>query len=497
MNPSEMKVDDFLSDNPEPTDVDLPEGWCETELRDVGILTTGNTPSRSNEQNFGNTYPWVKPPDLDQIEPITSTTEGLSKKGASVARLLRPGTVMVSCIGNLGKVGIAGTTLATNQQINSITFYESLVHPRYGFHYCRMLRSWLENQASATTLPIVNKSKLSKAPFLLAPQTEQRRIAQMIDGLLEQVNQTRNHLSRVPSILKRFRQAVLAAACSGRLTEDWRGLSANLPAKERSEYAEIDSLFDLPSSWRWVSLESVCEDITVGHVGPMAHEYQQRGIPFLRSQNVREFRFDSTGLRYVSEKFHLKLAKSALHPGDVVVVRSGYAGAACVIPDSISKANCADLVIIRPSKVLDPHYACIFINSNAGRAHVDEVKVGIAQSHFNIGSAKKTPVPLPPLAEQQEIVRRVHGLFRLAETVESRTAKATLRVNRLTQSILCKAFRGELVSTEAELARREGREYEHASVLLERIKKEREEQTSSKPKQQRKRTKAELAAAKG
>jgi type I restriction enzyme S subunit len=65
----------------------------------------------------------------------------------------------------------------------------------------------------------------------------------------------------------------------------------------------------------------------------------------------------------------------------------GYAGVACAIPDNIPEANCADLVIIRAATALDPHYACIFINSNAGRAHVNDVKVGIAQSHFNIGAA--------------------------------------------------------------------------------------------------------------
>ncbi|MGA8214833.1 MAG: restriction endonuclease subunit S [Candidatus Sulfotelmatobacter sp.] len=209
----------------------------------------------------------------------------------------------------------------------------------------------------------------------------------------------------------------------------------------------------------------------------MAHEYQEVGIPFLRSQNVREFRFDPMGVKYVSRKFHMKLNKSVLHPGDIVVVRSGYAGVACVIPDNIPEANCADLVIIRPSTALDPNYACIFINSNAGRAHVDGVKVGIAQSHFNIGSAKKTPIPLPPLAEQQEIVRRVGALFALANIIETRTGNAILRAKKLTQSILAKSFRGELVLTEAELARREGREYEPASVLLERIKQERVSET--------------------
>ena len=84
--------------------------------------------------------------------------------------------------------------------------------------------------------------------------------------------------------------------------------------------------------------------------------------------------------------------------------------------------------------------------------------------------------PVPPLEEQHEIVRRVEVLFQLADAIEKRVAAATKRTDKLTQSILAKAFRGELVPTEAELARREGRSYEPASVLLERIQAERKPQ---------------------
>jgi type I restriction enzyme S subunit len=87
---------------------------------------------------------------------------------------------------------------------------------------------------------------------------------------------------------------------------------------------------------------------------------------------------------------------------------------------------------------------------------------------------------LPPLAEQLEIVRRVEALFKLADAIEKRVASATARAEKLTQAILAKAFRGELVPTEAELARQEGREYEPASKLLERIRAERENSSSGK-----------------
>jgi type I restriction enzyme S subunit len=98
-----------------------------------------------------------------------------------------------------------------------------------------------------------------------------------------------------------------------------------------------------------------------------------------------------------------------------------------------------------------------------------------------------TAVLLPPLAEQHEIVRRVDALFALADKIEARLAAVTSRVEKITQAILAKAFRGELVPTEAELARAEGRDYEPASVLLERMRAAREATASTPPKGPRRR----------
>jgi len=154
---------------------------------------------------------------------------------------------------------------------------------------------------------------------------------------------------------------------------------------------------------RRVKLKEVCREVTVGHVGPMADEYVDDGIPFLRSQNILPFRLDDSNLKFISETFHKKLKKSALSPGDVVVVRTGYPGTACVIPRRIPVANCADLVVIRPSEEIDCHFLCCLFNSAWGRGTVAGSLVGVAQQHFNIGVAKEMEVMLPPIGTQRRI----------------------------------------------------------------------------------------------
>jgi type I restriction enzyme, S subunit len=470
---------------PQPSE--LPEGWEVSRMGLIADVIGGGTPKTSEPDNFSeNGHPWITPADLSDFESvhIKRGRRGLTDKGlrSSSATMMPSGAVLMSSRAPIGYVAVAANPLSTNQGFKSFVCHPGVV-PEYCYHWLKFIKPHLEKMGSGTTFLEISGGRAREIPVIVAPTAEQKRVVAKVQDLMTRQKAAREHLSRASMILKRLRQAVLAAACSGRLTEDWRithskevqratnGESARKGGGplEKLGRSQNQGLYELPTSWRWATLAEACERITVGHVGPMAKEYLASGVPFLRSQNVREFRFDLIGLKFISPSFHQTLAKSALRPGDVAVVRSGNAGVACVIPEDLPVANCADLVIIRPSAVLDPQFVCIFINSSWGRSHVDEVKVGIAQSHFNIGEARQTLFPMPPLHEQREIVRRVEALFKLADAIEGRVAVTTKGAERLGQAILAKAFRGELVPTEAEVARREGREYEPASALLERI----------------------------
>ena len=172
---------------------------------------------------------------------------------------------------------------------------------------------------------------------------------------------------------------------------------------------------DSENGWRQVKLKDVCREITVGHVGPMASEYVEEGIPFFRSQNIQPFRVDLTDIKYIRPKFHQKLRKSAVSPGDVLVVRTGYPGTACVLPKDVPIANCADLVIIRPSPDLDPWFLASLFNSAWGRGTVSGSLVGVAQQHFNIGVAREMVITLPPISTQRKVTSMLSAYDDLIE----------------------------------------------------------------------------------
>ena len=184
----------------------------------------------------------------------------------------------------------------------------------------------------------------------------------------------------------------------------------------------------MAGEWRDVALEDVADELTVGYVGPMASEYVDDGIPFLRSLNVEPLRINTNDLKFITREFHQRIRKSRLTPGDVVIVRTGKPGACAVVPGWLSDANCSDLVIVRCGKQLNNRFFAYYVNT-AASGHIAAYLVGAVQQHFNVGSARTMRLNLPSLAEQEAIA---HILGKLDDKIElnrqmNKTLEATAR----------------------------------------------------------------------
>jgi len=367
-------------------------------------------------------------------------------------------------------------------------------------------QAFFEEHGAGTAQRGVYLGTLSDMPLPLAPLAEQHRIVAKIEELLEHVKASHYHLAKAQLILKRFRQAVLSAACSGRLTEDWRKkhpipdmiaesvetIRVRRETEARSvvhreklrqiyDRTEDNDSTELPEGWHFVALNKLCASFDYG---TSAKSQPSGKVPVLRMGNIQRGEIDWTDLVYTSDPEEIRqyllepytvlfnrtnspelVGKTAIYRGDRPAIFAGY------------------LIRIVPFPALDPQYLNLCLNTNYAREFCSQVKTdGVSQSNINAQKLGSFQLPFCPLPEQQEIVRSVEALFKLADIIEERVAAATKRADKLTQAILAKAFRGELVSTEAELARREGRAYEPASALLERIRAERDgkEATTSK-----------------
>ena len=255
------------------------DAWQQTTIGAIAKIKTGKTPPKSDETG---TVPFFKPGDLDQNEPLQSAQEFVGEYGARKVGLLPEGTVLVSCIGNLGKIAITGREGCCNQQINAVLPVVGLV-PKFVYYWAKQIKPWLEENSSATTISIVNKGRFEKAPFAFPRVTEQRRIVAKLDGVLAKSKAAREELDRVPKLVERYKQAVLAAAFRGELTAEWRSAldeplqnastavdQTPKPAQPRGGREATDSIIPgvaalsinnpgtaSPQGWAWIPLDRV------------------------------------------------------------------------------------------------------------------------------------------------------------------------------------------------------------------------------------------------
>jgi len=189
--------------------------WAQECIGEISHIITGNTPPTKNKANYGDEHPFVKPGDLDK-GAIYATESHLSSDGYSIARQLPIDTVLVSCIGNLGKIGILARNGSCNQQINALLPSADLL-PRFTYWWAHTIRSWLEENASATTVSIINKGRFSLAPISVPCMEEQAEIVRRIEAAFARIDRLTEEASRAAHLLDRLDERLLAKAFRGEL----------------------------------------------------------------------------------------------------------------------------------------------------------------------------------------------------------------------------------------------------------------------------------------
>src|SRR5579885_117683 len=456
--------------------VKLPEGWVQTTLGEVCELNPPKPPRDLFEEDAPVTFVPMAAVDADsgtisapEVRPFASVRKGFTS--------FRDGDVIMAkitpCAEN-GKAAVA-SGLRNGIAFGSTEFHvlrpSQAVLAEYVYRFIRQ-ESCREVAAAEMTGSVGQKRVpvlfLNQTFLPLPPLAEQKRIVAKIDALTARVDAARARLAKVPAMLKRFRQSVLAVACSGRLTADWRDSHPQAKA-----VIDINGPFELPTSWSWRSAGDFYEDARYGTSVKCSSE-KTEGIPVLRVPNIAAGTLDLTQLKY-AELSKKEIAALTLKAEDILLCRTNGSldliGKAAVIPAfPRPHAFASYLIRLRLGSGLLPRYAHICISGPVGRDQIEaRARTTAGQFNLNLEILGSLALPVPPLEEQREIVWRVEALFKLADTIEKRVAMATARTEKLTQSILAKAFRGELVPTEADLARREGRNFEPASALLAKV----------------------------
>lgn len=441
----------------------IPDSWELSKLPDIAEINMGQSPSSSyvNEHGEGMIFFQGKA-EFGKLYPIPRKYCTKPTKTASA------GNILLSVRAPVGPTNIATQTTAIGRGLAAISAIDGLTSSKYLLYYFRYIEPWLSTQGTGSTFKAISGGVIKQ---LVAPTPsfyEQKIIAEKLDTLLAQVDSTKARLEQVLQILKRFRQAVLAAAVSGELTKDLHVLNG---------YKNTELKFTIPASWIVSKIDQIA-NVKGGKRLPKGESLiaENSGFPYIRAGQLKNGTVVAGGQLYLEKHVQKTISKYIVSSGDLYITIVGACiGDTGIIPEEYNNANLTENAakLCNLNEKIFNKFLSLWLRSSYLQDIIQlEIKSG-AQGKLALSRIKSLPILLPPLPEQHEIVRRVEQLFGYADTIEKLVNNALACVNNLTQSILAKAFRGELTAQwraeNPDLISGEN----SAAALLEKIKAER------------------------
>lgn len=483
---------------------ELPNLWTSDSLGELVIVERGSSPRPiKNFLTEDNGVNWIKIGDVKEGQKyVTKTKEQITKEGAEKSRFVKVGDFILSNSMSFGRPYI----MAIDGYIHDGWFALRLPKDiNSDYFYYLLSSSYVQDQFSQLAVGGVVKNisgdLVKKAELPLPPLAEQKFIAEKLDKLLAKVDSIKARLDAVPDTLKRFRQSVLAAAVNGKLTEEWRekfkpaivdiasiseeqfssGLTMGNFGKKKDRSPDIADeesrkFVNHIAGWPSIRLGALCECVVPNRDKPKSFSggYHWLLTPNFDEQSIWiDYKEIENGL---SEDEVITYRAKIIEPGNVIMTCVGRVGLSAVLEES-SVIN-QQLHAFKVNKHIKAEYLAYCVRANV--EYYEDKATSTTVKYLNKTACNSLPIPLPTIEEQTEIVRCVEKLFAYADKVEAEVNAAQERVNKLTQSILAKAFRGELTAKWREQNPDLISGENSAEALLEKIKAEREKLKSKK-----------------
>jgi len=476
----------------------LPQGWEWVRLGSLGYTQTGSTPSKSNSELFGADVPFIKPGDIYN-NYVDYNNEGLSTKGVEISGRIAPAnSLLMVCIGTIGKCNLIDKPCSFNQQINSITPF--LLNSAYLLNALRsryfQTKAW--SISSSTTIPILNKGNWEEIIVPIPPLSEQDRIAAKVKELMslcdqletQQNNAAEAHEKLVSHLLgtltqsqnaedfsenwqriathfdilftteesiDSLKQTLLQLAMMGKLVpqdsndEPARKLLKRIQAekaklvdvgkinkdKPLSPISEDEKPFVLPSGWEWTRMINCAKQITDGeHLTPQ-RTIDSTQIPLVTAKNVRDGNIDYGNTDYVNFDVATKCWKRCKpEVNDILIVSVGATiGRLTIINEHRDMVIVRSVTLIKPLLINIPYLALSLRSPILQKSIWKGVKQN-AQPCLYLSVSNNLPIPVPPLFEQQRIVTKVEELMALCDQLKSHIAKANQLKQKLADVIV-------------------------------------------------------------
>lgn len=395
----------------------VPENWVWTRLDYISEIITGGTPAKANPENYGTEFPFIKPADLDQERRVRSSSEYLSKVGKRISRIVPAGSTSICCIGTVGKAGYLEVDATTNQQINTIV---PRINNLFTYYYCLsdVFQNKLNALASATTISIVNKSKMSTVEVPLPPLLEQQRIVYLIESLFEKLDRAKELMQNALDSFENRKSAILHKAFTGELTAKWR--------EENGVDFEKD----------WVKKK----------FGDVVKFSKDKYDPFM---NETEYKY--IGLEHIEKNQGIvnnglsedvKSLKNKFIEGDILYGKlRPYLNKHDIAP---FEGICStDILVIRCTNEIINKFLNFHLSLPRFIQYCVENSKGINLPRISEKEIANYVLNVPPRHEQQEIVSILDSLLEKEQKAKE-LCNLIENIDYMKKSILARAFRGEL-----------------------------------------------------
>ncbi len=433
--------------------VALPEGWQRLRIGDV--LTLRNGRAFKSDEWVTTGRPIIRIQNLQSKDASFNYFDGELPEQFAV----RAGDLLFAWSGTPGTSFGAHIWHGPDGWINQHIFRVDFAPDAFDRDFLKLaidanLASYIDQAQGGVGLAHITKAKLNASLLLAPPVDEQRRIAERLSQIDDCRAATADRLRRTLILVGRFRTAVLAAAGSGRLTAAWREMRG------------------IPG-WRTASANDLCAKVQSGTTPKHWHE-GPGGVPFLKVYNVVDQRLDfGHRKQFIAPSLHEgAMRRARALPGDVVMNIVGPPlGKVAIITDeypewSINQA----LTLFRPSDLVTTDWLYVFLRSGISVGEIiGKTRGSVGQVNISLTQCREFQIPIPSLEEQAEIVRRAHAMLAIANRLADMIGGTETALDRSCKAAIAKAFRGELVPTEAALASEESRAYEPAHALLSRM----------------------------
>jgi len=390
---------------------ELPEGWVWTNIQSTLDLKMGQSPPGKSYNTIGEGLPLLNgPTEFGLIHPTPAQWTTCITKTCNV------GDILLCVRGSTtGRMNWADQKYCIGRGISALSIIEELGNRNYYYLYIEMKTDEIIGKTRGSTFPNLSKDQLNSLPIPLPPLAEQRRITAKLEALLAQVNAAKDHLAAVPPIIKRFRQSVLAAACSGRLTEDWRRERPDVePANELLEriregrvrkYEDerkrakeeggkkpkkdykfiIEDNFSIPS-WVGAKLENLIYIAgRIGWRGLKAEEYTKGGPLLLSVHNLNYGEeVDFRESNHISMERYDESPEIKLQENDILLAKDGAGIGKIGIVKNLSQLTTVNssLLVIRSREAFVPKYLFYFLSGPQLQNIVQQRITGSATPHL-------------------------------------------------------------------------------------------------------------------